>query len=162
MCFLLIFSSSAGPGSQTEANRLLTVDIHSPADVCAAQSVGDLAGDRLEEERVVHDGFVEVTGGFLYNLAFFCPPVEENRALSWCCFVSLAMSTCSCHSVGGSTARAPLISGDLGTTSTGFGEDPSERCVRVPLQKPFQKKPKFYYPVSLGMHLILKDCEGPQ
>lgn len=108
--FPLISSSSAEPGSRTRASRVLTVDIHGPADVCAAQRVGDLAGDGLEEERVVHDGFVEVTGGFLYNLAFFRPPVEENRASWGCCLVSLAISTCGWHSAGGSTPRVPLAS----------------------------------------------------
>lgn len=73
---------------QAQADGVLTVDIHGPADVCAAQRVGDLAGDGLEEEGVIHDGFVEVTGRLLYNLAFFCPPVEEERVSSRCWFAS--------------------------------------------------------------------------
>lgn len=43
----------------SSSSRLLTVDIHSPADVGAAQRVGDLTGDGLKEEGVVHNGFMD-------------------------------------------------------------------------------------------------------
>lgn len=39
----------------------LTVDVHIPADVGAAQGVGDLTGNWLGEERVVHDDLIGVT-----------------------------------------------------------------------------------------------------
>lgn len=65
---------------QPQADPSLTVDVHSPADVCASQCIGDFAGDRLKEEGVIHDGFVEVTGCFFYHLALFCPPIEKERA----------------------------------------------------------------------------------
>ena len=39
----------------------LTVDVHVPADVGVAQRVGDLTGNRLREERVIHNDLIGVT-----------------------------------------------------------------------------------------------------
>lgn len=80
-----LFSAALlAPGRQPQAGRLLTVDVHGPADVGAAQRIGDLAGDGLKEEGVVYDGFIEVTGRFFYHLAFLCPPVRQERAKGGC------------------------------------------------------------------------------
>lgn len=38
----------------------LTVDVHVPADVGVTQRVGDLTGNGLGEERVIHENLVGV------------------------------------------------------------------------------------------------------
>ena len=60
---------------------------------------------------MVHDGFVEVTGRFLYNLAFFRPPVEEEGALPWCRFALLAIDTCAVVAVLGGQRAVGLLEG---------------------------------------------------
>lgn len=74
------------PAVASSSGRLLTIDIYGPADVGAAQRIGDLAGDGLEEEGVIHDGFIEVTGCFLYHLAFLRPPAGRGSRVALHCF----------------------------------------------------------------------------
>lgn len=57
---------------------LLTVDIHTSADIGDAQWVGDLAGNRLSKERVVHDDLIDVAGNFLDHTAALSPPNEKT------------------------------------------------------------------------------------
>lgn len=68
---------SQNSASAAENRRPLTVDVHVPADVRAAKSVGDLAGDGFCEEGVVHDDLVCGTGDLLDDTSSFGPPGER-------------------------------------------------------------------------------------
>lgn len=69
-------------GKETEmslSREPLTVDVDVAADVGAAQGVGDLAGDGLREEGVVHDDLVRVSGDLLDDASSLGPPGEDQR-----------------------------------------------------------------------------------
>ena len=57
----------------------LTVDVDVAADVGAAKRVGDLAGNRLCEEGVVHNNLVRVSRDLLDYASSFGPPGERIR-----------------------------------------------------------------------------------
>lgn len=57
----------------------LTVDVDIAADVGAAQRVGDLTGDRVCKEGVVHNHLICVSRDLLDHTSSFCPPGEKNR-----------------------------------------------------------------------------------
>lgn len=56
----------------------LTVDVNVAADVGAAQRVGDLAGDGLRKEGVVHNDLICVSRDLLDDTSSFCPPGDKK------------------------------------------------------------------------------------
>lgn len=57
----------------------LTVDVHVAADVGAAQRVGDLTGNGLCEEGVVHQNLVCVSRDLFDHTSSFGPPGEGKE-----------------------------------------------------------------------------------
>lgn len=58
--------------------KALTVDVDIAADVCAAKGVGDLTGNGLCKEGVVHNNLICVSRDLLDYTSSFGPP-DENR-----------------------------------------------------------------------------------
>ncbi len=56
----------------------LTVDVHIPTDVGAPKRVGDLTGNWLCEERVIHYDLISVSRHFLYHTSSFGPPINSR------------------------------------------------------------------------------------
>lgn len=57
----------------------LTVHINIAADVGAAKSIGNLTGNRLRKEGVVHNNLIRVPGDLLDYASSFGPPDERIR-----------------------------------------------------------------------------------
>lgn len=56
----------------------LTVDVHVAADICTPERVGDLTGNGVCKEGVVHYDFIGVSRDFFNHMTSFCPPVESD------------------------------------------------------------------------------------
>lgn len=53
--------------------QILTVDIYIPADVGVPQCIGDLTGNGLSEERVIHKNLIGVAWHIWDHIASFGP-----------------------------------------------------------------------------------------
>lgn len=57
--------------------RKLTVDVHVAADICTTKRIGDLTGNSICEEGVVHYDFIGVSRDFFNHMTSFGPPKES-------------------------------------------------------------------------------------